>query len=229
MVDGLAGKMSGKSEIATMKQMNPADPLHRPIVVIGAPRSGTSLLSELLGGHRDVLLLTEPRLTWKYGNDRKSDMLRAADARPEVIHHIRETFGKQVREAGKRRLVEKTPSNALRPAFVDRVLPDARFIHIIRDPVQSVLSIRSFWQNHASGFTIAPGRVRQRLKEVQLRRLPHYAKEVVRRAAPKFMRGAVGQNVWGPRLPGIQEMLNQIDLLDICALQWRLCTELTAR
>jgi len=223
-----ADPSSSSPRAAAQAGSGEGDVLARPIIVIGAPRSGTSLLSETLGRHRDVRLFTEPRLTWRYGNDARSDMLSPAHARPEVIAYIRETFAEQVREAGKRRMLEKTPANALRPAFVDRVFPDCRFIHIIRDPIESVLAIRSFWDTKATGYNIAPGRVRERLKEVKLRQLPHYGKEIVRRSAPKFMRGAVGRNVWGPRLPGIQQMLKEIDLLDICAMQWRMCTELTA-
>jgi len=219
------------NDVQSIQQHGAADSddalLRRPIIVIGSPRSGTSILSSTLGQHRDVLLLTEPRLVWKYGNDGKSDMLSPDDARPDVVRHIRRSFAQSVRDAGKQRLMEKTPSNALRPGFVDRVFPDARFIHIIRDPVQSVLSIRSYWNNHAAGFNVAKGRFRQRLKEMQLRQAPHYARELLRRSAPKFMRKAVGRNVWGPRLPGIQQMLREVDLLDICALQWRMCTELT--
>ena len=69
--------------------------------------------------------------------------------------------------------------------------------------------------------------LRQRLKEVQLRRLPHYAREAARRFAPKALTPMVGPNVWGPRLPGIEGLLKDLELLEVCALQWRTCVELT--
>ena len=125
--------------------------LDRPIVVIGSPRSGTTLLGNLLGTHPLLSQVEEPRLTWKYGNDDKSDMLRAGDARPEVCQHIRRDFGKAVSDAGRERLIEKTPSNSLRMEFVDRVLPGCIFIHTVRDGVESVLSIRKFWEQYARG------------------------------------------------------------------------------
>ena len=201
----------------------------RPIVLIGSPRSGTTFLGKLLSAHPAVHYLSEPRLTWRYGNDAKSDRLTAADARPEVVRHIRDTFGKAVAEAGKERLLEKTPANALRPGFVDAVLPDARFVHITRHGLDATFSIRAYWRKAAQGGggRIAKGRLRQRLKEVELRRLPHYAKEVARRFAPKALTPMVGQNVWGPRLPGIEGLLKDLDLLEVCALQWRTCVELT--
>ncbi len=198
--------------------------LDRPIVVIGSPRSGTTLLGNLLKCHPQLAQLEEPRLTWKYGNDNKSDLLRAGDARPEVCRHIRQTFAPAVREQGRTRLVEKTPSNALRMEFVDRVLPGCIFIHTLRDGVESVLSIRKFWQGHARG--IRKDKLLERLKEIDLRRAPYYARELIRRVIPKPLAGLVNKPVWGPRIPGIDGLLQELDLLEVCCLQWRMCVEL---
>ena len=198
--------------------------LDRPIVVIGSPRSGTTLLGNLLKCHPQLAQLEEPRLTWKYGNDNKSDLLRAGDARPEVCRHIRQTFARAVREQGRTRLVEKTPSNALRMEFVDRVLPGCIFIHTLRDGVESVLSIRKFWQGHARG--IRKDKLLERLKEIDLRRAPYYARELIRRGIPKPLAGLVNKPVWGPRIPGIDGLLQELDLLEVCCLQWRMCVEL---
>ena len=85
--------------------------LEKPIVV-GAAGSGTSILSRLIDGHPDLALIVEPRLTWKYGSERRSDLLRPEDARPEVRDYIRRTFERMVREAGGRRHLEKSPSNS---------------------------------------------------------------------------------------------------------------------
>ncbi|MDZ4657510.1 MAG: sulfotransferase [Bythopirellula sp.] len=197
--------------------------LDRPIVVIGSPRSGTTLLGNLLGAHPQLAHVEEPRLTWKYGNDDKSDMLRPADARPEVCQHIRQTFGRAVRNAGRQRLIEKTPSNSLRMGFVEQVLPGCLFVHTIRDGVESVLSIRRFWQEHARG--VPKEKLLERIKEINFKRAPYYFKEFVRRAMPQPLAGLVGKPVWGPRIPGIDGLLAQLDLLEVCCLQWRMCVE----
>lgn len=198
--------------------------LDRPIIVIGSPRSGTTLLGDLLQYHPRLAQLVEPRLTWKYGNDKKSDLLKPTDARPEVCQHIRRVFAKAVRDQGRERLLEKTPSNALRMEFVERVLPGCVFIHTIRDGAESVLSIRKFWQNHARG--VRPSKVMERLKEIDLRRAPYYAKEIIRRTIPKPLARFVHHPVWGPRIPGIDGLLQDLDLLEVCCLQWRMCVEL---
>jgi hypothetical protein len=197
--------------------------LDRPIVVIGSPRSGTTLLGNLLGEHPLVAHLVEPRLTWKFGNDAKSDMLYPEDARPEVCRHIRRAFAKVVQDAGHERLLEKTPSNALRMEFVERVLPGCLFVHIIRDGTESVLSIRAFWQRYARGFDKV--RFGDRLREINVRQAPYYFKELIRRAMPQKFSGLVGQPVWGPRIPGIDGLLKDLSILEVCCLQWRMCVE----
>ena len=200
--------------------------LDRPIVIIGAPRSGTTMLGRTLGHHASLAYLHEPRLIWRFGNDDKSDMLSPDDAREEVRRYIRDHLASFVREAGATRLVEKTPSNSLRPEFVDKVLPGCRFIHIMRDPINAVLAARRFWREHAYGMeSFRRGHLNKRVREISLRRLPFYAKEAIYRLAPRRLGRALGQNVWGPRLPGIDGLVRDLDVLDVCALQWRMCTE----
>jgi hypothetical protein len=185
--------------------------LKDPIIILGAPRSGTTILSQILGQHPDVALLIEPRFTWRYGNDRKSDMLQPDDARPEVIRHIRRRFAKFVKDQGKTRLVEKTPSNSLRPEFVNRVFPDAKFIHIIRNGYDACLAGEDFWDKHSTGLTkIAEGRLLQRLNELNVKRLQYYFPEFLRRALPKPLGRFLGPNPWGPRLPGHRQMLSEL-------------------
>lgn len=200
----------------------------RPIVIVGAPRSGTTMLGRLFMAHRQVCFLDEWRLTWKFGNDRRSDLLKPEHATPRVIAHIRARFAAEVSRRGRSRLVEKTPSNALRLPFVDRVLPEGRYIHIIRNGYDSVRSIRRFWEGKAHGVTgLAEGRVSQRMSEVGLLRLPWYGKEIARRLLPAPLgRALLGRAEWGPRLPGMGRMLRDMHIVEVCALQWRACVEL---
>jgi hypothetical protein len=103
------------------------------------------------------------------------------------------------------------------------VLPGCIFIHTIRDGVESVLSIRKFWEQHARG--VPKDKLIQRLKEIDLKRAPYYAKEFLRKAMPRQLSGLVGKPVWGPRIPGIDGLLDQLELLEVCCLQWRMCVE----
>ncbi|MDJ0788663.1 MAG: sulfotransferase [Myxococcota bacterium] len=204
--------------------------LERPIVIIGPPRSGTSLLMNVLGVHADVVHVNEPRLTWRYGNDGRSDWLRPEHATPAVREHIRREFAARVREGGGRRLVEKTPSNALRPAFVDAVFPDCLFVNILRHPYDTILSIRAGWEGKAAGTKgIRVNRWRNRFRELDPRRAPHYAKELMRRTLPAPLAGVVGRPEWGPRLPGMQGLLVELSVLEVACLQWRACVEISCQ
>ncbi|MEM6331676.1 MAG: sulfotransferase [Planctomycetota bacterium] len=201
--------------------------LRRPIVILGAPRSGTTLLSQLLKNHPRLYLANEPRILWKYGNDARSDLLGPQHATPAVRQEIRGRLAGEVRAAGATRLVEKTPSNSLRVGFVDRVLTDCVFVHILRDGLQSVLSIREFWRNHSTD--LPGGQLWRRLKEARLRQAPHYAEELLRRVGGRLAPGVAGPAIWGPHVPGINEWARDRDLLEVCAMQWRLCVEMACR
>lgn len=201
----------------------PEKPLDRPIIVVGSPRSGTTLLGDLLEAHPALAYMQEPRLLWRYGNDGKSDALRPDDARPEVCQHIRGKLARFVADSGRPRLLEKTPSNSLRLGFIDRVLPECRIVHIMRHGVQSVLSIRRFWEQYAG--VRVKGRIGRRFKELDWRRAPYYAREALHVLLPRRLSRIAGRPVWGPRIPGIDGLVRDLDLLDVCCLQWRMCVE----
>jgi len=204
--------------------------LAKPIIVVGAGRSGMNFLGDTIAQHGSLAVATEPRLIWKHGNDSKSDALRAEDARPEVIAHIRSRFATLVRQQGKDRLIDVTPGNSLRLGFVDRVFPDCQFVHFIRDGVDNVVSMRRFYAVFAR--TIRPENkpiqdsfMARRTREFRLRQFPGLAMEVVRHLAPDFLLPVIGPPVLGVRLPAMVAMRREMDLLDVCFMQWRASVE----
>lgn len=199
-------------------------PLARAIIVVGAPRSGTSFVGGLLRSVEELAYLEEARLVWRYGNDWRSDALGPEHATPEICRAIRDRLAKEVGRRGKTRLVEKTPSNSLRMGFIDRLLPDCLFLHVIRNPVDAVLSLRQHWK-HAYGGRLKPGLWGQRWREMRLRQGPHYIAEVARRLLPKALRPIMGPALLGPRLPGMSRMVQEMGVLEVCCLQWRACVE----
>jgi len=199
----------------------PAGELVAPIVILGAPRSGTTFLAELLGAHPDVARTREARLVWRFGNDRHTDELGPEAARPGVVEHIRGHFAHLVGEQGGGRLVEKTPANTVRPRFVDAVLPDACFVHITRDGWANVPSLGEFWGRRATGLDAKQrSKVRRRLREAGLRQAPHYARELLSRGATRWSRR---QPLYGPRLAGLQQVADELGVLAAAAFQWREC------
>ncbi|MHC4414907.1 MAG: sulfotransferase [Planctomycetota bacterium] len=212
--------------------------LAEPIVVAGVGRSGMNVLGEIIARHGPLATAAEPRLIWKHGNDRKSDMLRPEDARPKVIAYIRSKLAQLVRDQGQERLVDVTPGNSVRLGFVDRVLPGCRFVHLVREGVDNVLSMRRFYAVASRRIRGLPGPsyktaresyLLRRIREIKLRQLPYAGMEFVRHVAPDFMLPLTGRPTLGVRLPGMLAMRQEMTLLEICFWQWRTANELACQ
>ena len=134
----------------------------RPVIILAAPRSGSSLLFETLtqsptvytvGGesHRQIEGLPELRPADR-GYD--SNRLMAADATPSVVARLRRAFiaalidregNAPPASAAAVRLLEKTPKNALRVPFFEKVFPDARYVYLYRPPHENISSMIEGW------------------------------------------------------------------------------------
>ena len=163
----------------------------------------------------------EARLVWRYGNDRRSDELEPAHATPHVVGAIHESFAK-LTEGRPGRLVEKTPANSVRPWFVNQVFPDAVYVHIMRNGWSCVPAISSFWQSRSTGVDSKQvSKARRRLREARLSQLPHYPREVAGRVVGQ--RGRT--RLYGPRVLGLQELVDEHGVVAGAALQWQRCVE----
>jgi hypothetical protein len=193
----------------------------QPVIIIGAPRSGTNMLRDLLTAFPGAATwpCDEINLIWRRGNAAwPDDALPAERASARVRRYIRTAFSRQARRTAARVLVEKTCASALRVEFVDRVVPEARFIHIVRDGRDAIASALQRW--------VAPLDVRYTFRKarfVPAAELPYYA---VRFVANRWRRliardGRVAS--WGPRFRGMDRWLAERPLADVCAEQWRQC------
>lgn len=195
----------------------------RPLIIVGAPRSGTNMLRDVLTS----LPLTatwpcdEINFIWRFGNARyPSDELPASLARPSTKAYIRRQFERLARSSGARWIVEKTCANCLRIEFVDRVVPDAVYIYIKRDPIDAVASAMSRWSA-----PFEPRYVARKARYVPLRDLPYYAWK----HAANRIRKAVTRDghlpSWGPRFDGIDALVGSRPLEEVCAIQWQRCVQ----
>jgi len=145
-------KWDSRHAASTVRKYLPLSPCWRDIVfVVGCGRSGTTLLGELLGGHRNVHYLNEPRDRWAalsevtddidlFGTGRGRMFFSAGDAMPEHVTRFERLFG--VRDPGAARtLVEKLPQNCFRIPWLRRLASQAKFLHIVRDWPDVVASI----------------------------------------------------------------------------------------
>lgn len=120
-----------------------------PVFIIGLHRSGTTLVERILGGHPELAaggethdIRTQLRRAsgLHYGGDLD---LRVVQARAGLDYQaIGDGYlrGMAWRRQGRRLFTDKLPSNYLNLGFIARALPTARFIHLVRDPLQVGLS-----------------------------------------------------------------------------------------
>lgn len=123
---------------------NPSD---KPVFIIGMPRSGTTLLEQILGSHprvsplgeRDVF---EKAFTASTGRGAAEYPDCLADVTPAQIGAIGaayvDTMGALAPAAD--RFTDKLPLNFLYAGLIRLALPNARIIHARRDPVDTCVS-----------------------------------------------------------------------------------------
>jgi sulfotransferase family protein len=148
-------------------------PPHAIPFIVGAPRSGTTLLRLMLDAHPEiaipaetqfypaVIAVDERRDDWldrvlsamtsnhSWGDFRIDAIaferqVRASDpaAPGDVLRTFYRTYAARF---GKRAWGDKWPGNVLRMRDIARLLPEARFVHIIRDGRDVAVSLRDMW------------------------------------------------------------------------------------
>jgi tetratricopeptide (TPR) repeat protein len=132
---------------------------HTPIFIVGMHRSGTTLLERILGGHS---MVSDGGETYSF----TAQLKIATDHR--VLHALDmtaverlpsadfESIGRGFIEAsrwrakGKPFFTEKLPPNFVNAGFIAKALPEARILHMVRDPIDTCFSnLRTYFSNAA--------------------------------------------------------------------------------
>ena len=118
------------------------------VMIIGAPRSGTTILGSILDHHPSISTWIEPYYIWDhYFREAPHDERDASDANAEVQSWIRNAFSKYRKDLKVDRVVDKSPRNCLKLPFVQQIFPEAHYIFLLRDGRDTILSIRHQWRN----------------------------------------------------------------------------------
>ena len=126
----------------------PDDPEPPPLFLVGFPRSGTTLLDQILDSH--------PALTTMEEKDTLDQVRRAVQALPggypealagvsaETLADLRQLYRAEARrhvgDLGQRLLVDKMPLNTIDTGLIHRLFPRARILLALRHPCDVVLS-----------------------------------------------------------------------------------------
>lgn len=200
--------------------MNKVDK-YQPVVIIGAARSGTKLLRDTLATHPDVASVPfDINFVWKYGNEKiNHDELTPDMAFEKNSYFIRKYL--QNYAGSVPLLIEKTVSNTIRVPFVDKILPEAKYIHIIRDGKDVVESVYRQWG------TIPPkGYLLAKLKSFPFINGFQYGCNYFMDLARIKLTGKGKEDyVWGVKYPGYENDLKNCDTFEFCAHQWAYCVQ----
>ncbi len=114
----------------------------RPVFIVGMLRSGTSLAEQILASHRQVFGAGE-LIDWSRAAQRWQAALQRGDAGEELLQTLAREYRQRLDALapGVPRVLDKMPSNFQHLGLIHRALPEARIIHMRRDPVDTCLSI----------------------------------------------------------------------------------------
>ena len=133
------------SELMAQKRGGGA-PSPAPVFVVGMPRSGTSLIEQILASHSKVFGAGELEAF----PAAMADVLK--ETTPETIAAVSHETLRQLGErylcaltrtataSPPERIVDKLPTNFLSLGLIHLALPNARIIHVCRDPIDTCLS-----------------------------------------------------------------------------------------
>jgi len=116
---------------------------HRPIFIVGMPRSGTSLLEQILCSHSEV-----------YGAGERNEVQQAIASLckggyPETMQSITSVqldlatkfYMDSVCSKNHTYTIDKMPHNYLHVGVIQQLFPESKIINITRDPIDNCLSI----------------------------------------------------------------------------------------
>lgn len=119
-------------------------PTRAPIFVIGMPRSGSTLIEQILSSHRQVEGLGEIPAAWDAMRAvLPPDWLReGGELSPEHLRGLADSYLSALRASGWRKaafVVDKMLGNYLNLGLIHLMFPNATILHSVRDPVDTCL------------------------------------------------------------------------------------------
>jgi hypothetical protein len=127
-----------------------------PIFIVGAARSGTTWVYDIMTAHPAVAGVYESWLFtprdgvqslftpahWPPGDSGLGRLLSREDLLAHTRQLTRSLLSRSI-QPGHRFLVEKSPNHLFAMDFIQELFPDARFIHVLRDGRDVCVSVRA--------------------------------------------------------------------------------------
>jgi len=197
----------------------------KPCIVIGAGRSGTNMLRDLICSYPGISTwpCDEINYIWRKGNrSYPSDEFPTSLATDSTARYIHNAFSNQIKKTNANVLIEKTCANSLRMDFVRAIFPEAKYIIIIRDGRHVVKSAIKRWQAPLDIRYIA-----QKARFVPPSDIPYYAIRYAVHRAKKILSPDDSLPMWGPIYKEMYEHSKAYNVEELCAEQWISCVNST--
>jgi len=197
--------------------------MYEPIIIIGAPRSGTNMLRDMLVTlpKTGTWPCDEINYIWRHGNVcYPSDEFMPDMATGKIEKYIRRQFQKLSTRADINTVIEKTCANSLRVGFVSRILPEAKYIFIVRDGIDAAASALKRWKA-----SLDIPYVLRKARYVPPSDLPYYTLRYLINHLYRLISHERRLSSWGPKLNNMEDLLREYSLVEVCALQWKACVE----
>jgi tetratricopeptide (TPR) repeat protein len=171
MTLGLFEQLPGLLTPAVLKaKRNLGDPAVSPVFIVGMPRSGSTLIEQILASHPQVFGAGERP---DFGKALVNALARGVDDRHKInLDSLDDVSAAQLASLGAnyvnrirtevphaqryQRITDKYPFNFINVGLIHLALPNARFIHSRRAPVETCLSIFSrIFQDVPFGYDLA--------------------------------------------------------------------------
>lgn len=124
-----------------------------PVLIIGMPRSGTTLTEQIISSHPDILGAGEVTF-WGSANKAMPLRMHTKTQYPECLMEMTATHARETIEfyeqtlrktvgpnTSSRHITDKMPHNFLHLGLIALLFPNVKFIHTKRDPIDTCLSI----------------------------------------------------------------------------------------
>lgn len=145
--------MAREREVATPARIAswtvPSDPAQpAPVFIVGFPRSGTTLLEQMLGCHPTIVACGELQTVLEH--EASGDFLDALHALDETTRldkvaalrreYLAVLHGSAKPDGAVRYATDKLPLNMMRIGLIRLLFPEAKIIHVLRHPLDTALS-----------------------------------------------------------------------------------------
>lgn len=127
-----------------------------PVLIVGTPRSGTTLVEQIISSHSKVVGAGELAFWGKIGGPVADDM--SGRYNDNVARELASAYMKLLRDSSPdaQQITDKMPGNFALLGLIHAVFPNSKVVHCRRHPIDACLSMyfQNFNENHRYKFSL---------------------------------------------------------------------------